>query len=97
MKIANISETKNGLSALLERVKKGDTILIVDRNTPVAQLVPIDRHTKLDDPLALIEKNVVLRRPQGALSKAFFDKPLLKASKGASALEALLEERRQGR
>jgi prevent-host-death family protein len=97
VKIANISETKNCLSALLERVKKGDTILIVDRHTPVAQIVPIERRTKLEDPLALLEKNTVIRRPQCALSKKFFDEPLLSASKGGGAVRALLEERRQAR
>jgi prevent-host-death family protein len=94
MKIANISETKNCLRALLERVKKGDTVLIVDRKTPVAQLVPVERRTKLDDPLVLLERNTAIRRPLGALSKEFFEQSLPKVSKGGSAV---VEVRRRGR
>ena len=36
MKTATISETKNRLSALLDRVRHGETILITDRERPVA-------------------------------------------------------------
>ena len=38
MKTATISETKNGLSALLDRVRHGESILITDRNQPIARL-----------------------------------------------------------
>ncbi|MDE0479793.1 MAG: type II toxin-antitoxin system prevent-host-death family antitoxin [Gammaproteobacteria bacterium] len=39
---AKISELKNGLSAYLRRVKSGESVLVLDRNTPVARLVPIE-------------------------------------------------------
>ena len=35
-----ISELKNGLSAYLRRVRSGETVLVLDRKTPVARLVP---------------------------------------------------------
>ena len=38
---ATISEVRNGLSAYLRRVKRGESVTIVDRSTPVARLVPI--------------------------------------------------------
>ena len=41
MKRATISETKNGLSALLDRVRHGESILITDRSRPVARLEPV--------------------------------------------------------
>lgn len=34
-----ISETKNRLSELLARVKKGETLIIADRKTPVARVM----------------------------------------------------------
>ena len=39
---ATISEVRNGLSAYLRRVKRGESVIIVDRSTPVARLVPIE-------------------------------------------------------
>lgn len=39
---AKISELKNSLSAYLRLVKSGESILVLDRNTPVARLVPIE-------------------------------------------------------
>ena len=41
MRRTSISETKNQLSALIDRVRNGERILITDRNRPVAQLVPV--------------------------------------------------------
>ncbi len=41
MKTASISQTKNQLSALLDAVRHGETILIMDRNCPVARLEPV--------------------------------------------------------
>src|SRR5438477_605278 len=38
---ATITQTKNHLSALIDRVRHGDTITIVDRDQPVARLVPV--------------------------------------------------------
>ncbi len=39
---AKISELKNSLSAYLRQVKSGESVLILDRDTPVARLVPIE-------------------------------------------------------
>jgi len=36
MRRTSISETKNQLSALIDRVRNGERILITDRNRPVA-------------------------------------------------------------
>ena len=41
MKTANIATTRNELSRLLRRVKRGETVIITERNRPVAQLQPI--------------------------------------------------------
>ena len=39
---ANISELRNGLSAYLRRVRRGESVLILDRKVPVAWLAPVD-------------------------------------------------------
>lgn len=41
MKTASIATAKNQLCRLIKRVKRGETILITDRNHPVARLQPV--------------------------------------------------------
>ena len=41
MRIASITEAKNSLSALIDRLKTGSPVLIVDRGRPVARLEPV--------------------------------------------------------
>ncbi len=47
MEKANLSDVKDGLSAYVERVRKGHRVRILVRGVPVADLVPID--TSVDD------------------------------------------------
>jgi prevent-host-death family protein len=46
MKKAKIAELKSRLSSYLADVKKGDTIVVCERQTPIARLVPFAE----DDP-----------------------------------------------
>jgi len=39
---ARISELKNSLSAYLRLVRSGESVLVLDRDTPVARLVPVE-------------------------------------------------------
>lgn len=41
MQRTSITDAKNNLSALLDRVRRGETVLICDRNRPVARLQPV--------------------------------------------------------
>ncbi|MBI4473929.1 MAG: type II toxin-antitoxin system prevent-host-death family antitoxin [Acidobacteria bacterium] len=52
MKSAKVSELKAKLSAYLAEVRNGGTVVVYDRNTPVARLVPF--HEDEDD-LVIIE------------------------------------------
>ena len=45
MSKVNIRELKAHLSAFIERVEAGETILVAKRNEPVAELRPIARRT----------------------------------------------------
>jgi len=40
MKNANVSELKSRLSSYLAEVKQGDTVVVCERQTPIARLVP---------------------------------------------------------
>ena len=42
MKKAKVSELKARLSAYLAEVRGGDTVIVCDRKTPIAQLIPFD-------------------------------------------------------
>ena len=47
MRTAKISELKAKLSAHIQYVKNGEEVLILDRNTPVARLVPAGPSAKM--------------------------------------------------
>ncbi len=99
MKRATITEAKNQLSALIDRVRHGETVVITDRGRPVARLVSAVTEAA-DDPegrLTRLERRGGLRRATAPPPRALILKPLAKLKKPAGVLEALLEERRQGR
>jgi prevent-host-death family protein len=61
MRTAKISELKAKLSAHIEYVKRGEEVLILDRNTPVARLVPAEPIEEEDTRMRrLIAKGVIL-------------------------------------
>jgi prevent-host-death family protein len=97
MLTASISEAKNKLSALLDRVRAGETILILDRGVPVAELGPA-RELSDDTRLARLERAGVIRPPKRRRSSSsLLDEPPPGPPGGTGALKALLEERREGR
>ncbi len=57
---------KNQLSALLDRVRHGETVVIEDRGIPIARLTPIDHRTAGPerDHLARLERHGILRPPR---------------------------------
>ena len=71
MKRATISEAKNQLSALIRRVRRGEEVLILDRDVPVARLVPVVSMTRGDESrlLAELERRGVIRRASVAPSR----------------------------
>jgi prevent-host-death family protein len=99
MKRATLTDTKNNLSALVDQVQHGETILILDRGRPVARLESV-RWGDDDDPegrLARLERQGLLRRASAPPLREILMEPPPRPSEGASALEALLAERRDGR
>jgi prevent-host-death family protein len=99
MKTASISQAKNQLSALIDAVRHGETITITDRDRPVARIVPVHQVEDEDDEARLtrLERAGIIRRPVAPLPKEVLLEPPVKLPPGVSVLEALLEERREGR
>lgn len=48
MKKARIADLKNRLSYYLSRVKRGETVLVMERETPVARIVPAVPPSQMD-------------------------------------------------
>lgn len=90
-----IAEAKKALAHHLEYVKRGGTIRIVDRDRPIADLVPIQADGD-DALLARLEKRGLVRRGKGGPLPAELLRPG-PAGHGAGVLDALIEERRGSR
>jgi prevent-host-death family protein len=99
MKKASISEAKNGLSRLLERVRRGETILITDRNRPVARLEPVTTNlaAEVKGRLDRLQRAGLVRLGQGGVVESIVSRAAPRAKKGASAVAAILDEREAGR
>ena len=99
MKKATLTETKNRLSALVDQVRQGETILILDRGRPVARLSSVlaEEATASEGRVARLERQGVLRRARGQKTPELFSGPRPRPRRGGSVLDALLEERRYGR
>ena len=99
MKRASITDAKNGLSALIDRVRHGDAIVIEDRGVPVARLEPVAKPggDADDGRAARLVRQGVLREPAAGPPRRLLasDPP---APRGRASLsDALLAERRSGR
>lgn len=97
MKRASISEAKNALSALLDRVKNGASVLIVDRGRPVARLEPVGGLTDPADAIERLVRAGVVRAGRGTIPRAILTTAPPSPCEGASAVRALIDERREGR
>lgn len=105
MRRASISEVKNSLSSYVDLVREGETVVITDRGRPVAQLAPParSRSAEADERRALLEGRGVLLRARARAGKGFLERlpplphPKANAQERGDVLEALLDERREGR
>jgi len=93
----SISEAKNQLSALIKRVQKGEPILITDRGVPVAKLVPVQIGEGVPDRILALAQQGLVRLPERRPDAAWLDAPRPTPTPGPSAVDYLLEERREGR
>jgi prevent-host-death family protein len=98
VKKARIAELKNNLSRYLDQVRHGETVLVVDRDQPIAQLVPLQSRTTGQgadgERLARLERRGLVRRGTGELPDWLGKRkpPRLRRS----ALRDMLKERESG-
>ena len=75
MKTVNIGELKNHLSGYLQLVRKGEEIVIRDRNVPVARILPFRQDAEWDREAQLVAAGV-LKMPEKEVDwDAFFQLP----------------------
>lgn len=99
MSSINISSLKDQLSAVLQRVRKGEEIVVMDRDRPVARLTPIT-HAAAGDAVSqlreLQQRGIVLAASKARPTRRWIESHLVRGMKG-SAVAALLQERDEGR
>jgi antitoxin (DNA-binding transcriptional repressor) of toxin-antitoxin stability system len=102
MKKAKIAELRNGLSRYLEHVRAGGSVIVYDRDTPIAEIVPITRGKNsnkkdLDEErLARLERRGAIRRGTGDFGEWLKTHKPIKIPGGAGVVQALLEDRESG-
>lgn len=95
MQKVTISELKNRLSAYLRHVRAGDTVLVYDRNRPVARIERIGGREDGDERIARLEAAGLARRPTASLPLKFLTADPPRATR--SAVATLIAERAEGR
>lgn len=90
MRTISVGEAENQLGALLDRVKAGEEVLIVDKGVALARLSPVSGVNKEG---LVLERGGLIRRGLGQV----VDLEALPWPKKAGALELLRREREEGR
>lgn len=99
MKPVSIAYAKNHLSALLRRVRAGQSVVITDRGVPVAQIVAPPSSRGVPPRLITLAERGAVRLPQRQPDITWAKGPLpaLRRSSGNYAVDVLLDERHTGR
>lgn len=98
MKVATITEAKNRLSALLDQVREGETVLIVDRGIPVARLESVvSLEGDSDGRLARLRRVGAVEVGEESPPVELPQSPPPRPRNGASGVQTLLDERRRSR
>lgn len=97
MKTTTITEAKNGLSALIDRVRAGESIVILDRGTPVARLEPVANDPDASGRVKRLVRAGLVRARIGPPPLDLMRTPAPSLAVGASAVQALLDERQTSR
>jgi prevent-host-death family protein len=97
MKRASITEARNKLSALLERVRHGETVVIEDRGVAVARISAVAADSSADaDAVARLERQGIVRPATApAPSRLALTRPPRPARPGALS-RLVVAERAEG-
>lgn len=93
MRTTNIAELKNHLSSFLADVKRGEEILISDRNQPIAKIVPLHNTDEFTAEELALAAAGILRLPENQILPESFWKEKRPALKTATVTKAITDER----
>lgn len=91
----SIAELKDNLSAYLGRVKRGEEVLVRDRNVPIARIVPLSAADDVDAEISALVADGKLRLGGGPLPRSFWKLPGPRVAPEV-ILRALRAERDEG-
>ncbi|MGH8244535.1 MAG: type II toxin-antitoxin system Phd/YefM family antitoxin [Steroidobacteraceae bacterium] len=97
MEKVSVSKLKNQLSAYLKKAERGQTVIVTDRNKPIAQLTAVSAAGSENERIAALVAQGILspaKLPPLSIEEI---RRMRVVAPGAGVLEALLEERREGR
>jgi len=92
MKSVNVAALKNNLSAYLNEVRTGQEILVRDRQTPIARILPVARDAGDDEALRLLAARGEVRLGGAPLDETFWSLPAPRV-RAATLKRALDRER----
>jgi len=95
MRVVNISALKAKLSAHLDMVKKGEEVLVCDRNKPVARIIPCSTADESERERRLIARGVLVPPKKKRRSPVSWPDPPGNISD--EVMERLWQEEREGR
>jgi prevent-host-death family protein len=96
--VASITEAKNQLSALIDRVRGGESVLIVDRGVPVARLESATTgNVEPAGRLARLQRAGILGPTKATPRESPLRGKPPRTNGDASIVQALIRERREGR
>jgi prevent-host-death family protein len=94
VRIVNVADLKDRLSAYLRQVREGEEILIKDRTRPVALIVPLSAREDADADIEALVASGQARPPKASLSSTFWALPAPRISleRAASAVSSDRDE-----
>lgn len=95
MRTTNIAELKNHLSSFLADVRRGEEILISDRNKPIAKIVPLHNTSEFSAEELALAAAGILRLPEESEISESFLKEKRPAVQGKTAIKAVIDERNE--
>ena len=95
MTTTGIADLKARLSEYLAKVKAGDEVLVTDRGTPIARIVPLTHPETAGAGWEDLERAGLIRRPTRRLDESFWAR-LRPADPEGRVRAALIAEREDG-
>ncbi len=93
MSTVNIRDLKTNLSAHLNKVRAGEEIVILDRNTPVAKIIPFDPALEPTVEEMQLVAAGILRLPTEVLPDSFWDEPQTSEVSAEMLIQAIKSDR----